>query len=401
MLRPRGDAQMTVFLARCPMSSKISQSVHGLHGQADMVSTATVDLPLSAVEECLPPPIPTLARVPRRRRARPATLSPGMKIGVWRVEAELGRGGMASVYAVVHSRFGKRAALKLAHRSILGPQFTPDVFLREARTANLIDDAGIPDVFATGTFDGRPYIVMERLSGRSLGAHLNAQALPRDEAFEILIEVCEVLATAASKGVTHRDLKLENVFLLDAPGPGGRRTKLLDWGVACIANEPDPLHGLIAGTLTYVAPEQVRGEPITPAADVYSLGVLAYQLLLGQPPFAAASDLELVHKHLKEAPPNPADLWPEISPELAALLVRMLAKEPDARPSLAEIIEELRAARWPALPEPEIFELTMPGPDVLGRPVIFGTALTRARRVLGAVLGLGIAVACLASRLAG
>lgn len=365
-----------------------------------MVSTATVDLPLSAVEECLPPPIPTLARVPRRRRARPATLSPGMKIGVWRVEGEIGRGGMASVYAVVHTRFGKKAALKLAHRSILGPQFTPDVFLREARTANLIDHAGIPDVFATGTFDGRPYLVMERLSGRSLGAYLNAQPLPRDEAFEILIEVCEVLAAAAAKGVTHRDLKLENVFMLDSPGAGGLRTKLLDWGVACIANEPDPLHGLIAGTLTYVAPEQVRAEPITPAADVYSLGVLAYQMLLGRAPFASPSDLELVHKHLKEAPPNPADLWPEISPELASLLVRMLAKEADARPSLTEVIDELRAARWPALPEPEILEITMPAADVLGRPVI-GATLTRARRIVGAVLGLGIAVACVASRLAG
>ncbi len=365
-----------------------------------MVSTATIDLPLSAVEECLPPPIPQLARVPRRRRTRPATLAPGMKIGHWRVEGELGRGGMASVYAVVHARFGKRAALKLAHRSILGPQFTPETFLGEARTVHLIDHAGVPDVFATGTYDGRPYLVMERLSGCSLTSRMNQGALPRDEAFELLIEITEVLQAAHAAGVTHRDLKLDNVFLLDSPGAGGRRIKLLDWGVARIANEADPLHGLIAGTLTYVAPEQVRGEPIAPPADVYSLGVLAYQVLLGRAPFASASDLELVTTHLKEAPPNPADLWPEITPELAALLVRMLTKEPDARPGLDEVIDGLRAARWPALPEPELLEITMPAPDVFGRPVI-GATLGKARRMVGALLGLTIAAACVASRFAG
>jgi len=122
-----------------------------------------------------------------------------------------------------------------------------------------------------------------------------------------------VLGAAHARGVVHRDLKLDNVFLLEAPGAGGRRTKLLDWGVARILDEePDPMHGMIAGTITYVAPEQIRGDQLDPAADVYSLAVLAYQVLLGEPPFASKSDYELLRMHLKAAPPPPDGAWPEI-----------------------------------------------------------------------------------------
>jgi serine/threonine-protein kinase len=352
-------------------------------------STLTIDLPLS---ECEPPPIPPVA-TRSRRRARPATLSSGMRIGPWRIDRELGRGGMATVYAVVHTRFGKRAALKLAHPAILGPQFTPETFLREARIANLVDHAGVAEVFATGTYDGRPYLAMERLSGRSLGARLEDGALPRDEALGVLIELCDVLAAAHAAGVTHRDLKLDNVVLLDEPGSGGLRVKLLDWGMARVAGEHDPLRGLIAGTLTYVAPEQVRGDDITPAADLYALSVLAYQLLLGEPPFASPSDLELIHKHLRDEPPRPHTLWRAIPPELEAMLLAMLAKQPEDRPALADVVRALRAARDRVRPTAlRWFEPPAQLPDVIGRPTLAVLATPR-QRVMGAALGLAITVA--------
>jgi serine/threonine-protein kinase len=346
-------------------------------------STLTIDLPRSSDAACEPPPLP----LARRRRHRPATLVAGQRIGVWRVERELGRGGMATVYAVVHTKFGKRAALKLAHRAVLGPRFTPETFLREARTANLIDHAGIADVFATGTFDGRPYLVMERLAGRSLGATVDEAALGKDEALEVLIELCDVLGAAHAAGVTHRDLKLDNVFLLDGPGADGRRTKLLDWGMARIAGEDDPLRGLIAGTLTYVAPEQARGEEITPAADVYSLAVLAYQLLLGAPPFASPDDVDLIHKHLRAAPPRPRAMWAGIPAALDATLVAMLAKQPADRPALAEVAEVLRAARRQLRPS-RLYGLVAPlalPADPMGRPAL--AVLGPRQRVAGAVLG--------------
>jgi serine/threonine-protein kinase len=359
-----------------------------------MQAVATIDVPVSECDPELvsePPPVPAAAL---RKRRRPATLAAGMRIGAWRVERELGRGGMATVYAVVHRRFGKRAALKLAHRKVLGPQFTPETFLREARIANLINHHGVAEVFATGTYDGRPYLAMERLAGRSLGARLDDGALPRDEAFEILLELCDVLAAAHAAGVVHRDLKLDNVFLLD--DGEGRRIKLLDWGMARIAGEADPLRGLVAGTLAYVAPEQLRGDDVAPAADVYALAVLAYLLLLGGAPFASRSELELIHKHLHDVPPRPRARWPEIPPALDALLVAMLAKQPELRPALADVVHGLREAReqirprkrrWYEPPE-------LPPVDIIGRPthVLLGTPQ---RRIASAALGVALTLASL------
>jgi serine/threonine protein kinase len=360
-------------------------------------STLTVDLPLS---ECLPlpPPIPPAAIATKRRsRQRMAVPGPGARIGMWRIERELGRGGMATVYSAAHTRFGKRAALKLAHRAVLGERFTPETFLREARIANLINHPGVVEAFATGTFDGRPYLVMERLTGNTLGGLLDAAPLPRDQAIEILLELCDVLGAAHAAGVVHRDLKLDNVFVLDtgaASSSGGRRVKLLDWGMARIAGEDDPLRGLIAGTLTYVAPEQVRGDDVTPAADVYALGVLAYQLLLGAPPFASQNDLELLDKHLCAVPPRPRAMWSQIPSALEQTLIQMLAKRAEDRPSIDDVARALRTARDRLRPSMlRWFEPPVSHPDVLGRPAV-GLLNSRRQRAAFAALGLALTVAC-------
>ncbi|HEY5926560.1 MAG TPA: serine/threonine-protein kinase [Kofleriaceae bacterium] len=263
----------------------------------------------------------------------------------WRVEGELGRGGMSSVHAVAHTKFGKRAAIKIAHRSVLGNGgISAKTFWREARIVKTVQHPAIIDVFATGTHDHRPYLVMEKLIGEPLGRRVDAgPPMPRREAIEILLELCDVLRAAHDAGIVHRDLKLDNVFVCDTPFADGRRVKLLDWGVAYVEGEDDPFRGLIAGTLTYVAPEQIRGDELTGAADIYSLAVLAYHLLCRRPPFAGP-DLALLHMHLRAEPPPPRFAWPDAPAALDALLVRMLAKQPEHRPSLDEIEAALRAA---------------------------------------------------------
>jgi eukaryotic-like serine/threonine-protein kinase len=329
--------------------------------------------------------VPTRRTVRPKKRRRPATLVVGQKIGSWRVEGELGRGGMATVYAVSHVRFGKRAALKLAHREALGEKLTPETFLREARIVHLVDHPGVGDVFATGTFDGRPYLVMERLAGATLGQLRDARRLSRADALAILVELCDAIAAAHAAGVIHRDLKLDNVFIQAVPGGTGRRVKLLDWGVARIVAEPDPLRGMLAGTLSYLAPEQVAEAELTPAADIYSLGVLAYQLLLGTLPFAAATDLELIKHHVHTTPPAPSKLWPEIPAELAYTMTAMLAKDPLRRPRLAEVQQAFARAIAPL--DVRVVE-TEPEPP--RRPVLAAAAVSVAAAALG-VLTLAIA----------
>lgn len=280
---------------------------------------------------------------------------------------------MASVHAVTHTRFGKRAAIKIAHRSVLGEQYTPATFLREARIVHRIEHPAVIDVFATGSCESRPYLVMERLTGASLGDRVDSGPMPRGEALEILLELVDVLRAAHKAGVVHRDLKLDNVYVCDAPFAGGKRIKLLDWGVAYVTGEDDPFRGLIAGTLTYVAPEQIRGDALTAAADIYSLAVVAYHMLCRRPPFAARTDLELIQLHLRAEPPRPNVAWPSIPHELDELLVAMLAKDPTDRPSLDEVervLNKMLAKLAPAR-RPVIEDLPATPPiDVLGRPAV-------------------------------
>lgn len=358
-----------------------------------MAATTTMtDAPIIVDADVLE--VAEVAARPKKKRSRPATLATGNRIGAWRVESELGRGGMASVYAVTHARFGKRAALKLAHRAILSPAFTRETFLREARIVHLVNHPGVPDVFATGTFDGRPYLAMERLTGETLGEVHDRGELTRPRAVEILRAICDILGTAHAAGVVHRDLKLDNVFIENTG-----RVRLLDWGVARILGEDDPLRGMIAGTLTYVAPDQMRGGDITPAADVYSLGVLAYQLLLGAPPFTAASDLDMCKKHLESPVPAPSTRWAEIPQPLEQLLVAMLDKDPENRPTLQEVARVLGALRLERAASPRLQWLALqlvPPLDVLGRPAI---RLTPRQRVVSAALGLVAAAASVATLL--
>jgi serine/threonine-protein kinase len=279
---------------------------------------------------------------------------------------------MASVHAVVHREFGKRAAIKIAHRSVLGDSYSADTFLREARIVHAIGHPGVIDVFATGVHSGRPYLVMERLVGTPLGRRVDAGPIPRPEAIQILIELCDILRAAHRAGVVHRDLKLDNVFLVDEPYSRERRVKLLDWGVAHVVGEDDPFRGLIAGTLTYVAPEQIRGSALSTASDIYSLAVLAYHLLCRRPPFAAPTDLALIHCHLRAEPPRASVAWPGTPAPLDHLLFDMLAKTPDDRPGLDTVERVLRTTHEQlAVGEDSRFGLPgRPPIDVFGRPAL-------------------------------
>ena len=276
----------------------------------------------------------------------PDVLPPGAKAGPWTIEKEIGRGGMGSVYAVVHEGIGKRAALKLIHRRLLQPQHIERMLI-EARVVNRVGHPNIVDIFETGTLaDGRPYIVMERLDGVSLATRVLDGHIMPVEVITILLQVCDALIAAHDCQVIHRDLKTDNVFLCTTED-GSLRVKLLDWGIAKEL-EVDVRHtseGHVVGTPQYLAPEQARAGKVSDRTDVYSLGVMAYELLLEQLPFEAETPLEVMTMHLRAVPPPPRDLWPEIPPALEALLLSMLAKDPAARPSARSVAQQLEAVR--------------------------------------------------------
>ncbi|NVB79213.1 MAG: protein kinase [Kofleriaceae bacterium] len=264
------------------------------------------------------------------------------------MERELGRGGMGSVYAVTHEGIGKRAALKVMHRRLVTSS-SAERILQEARVVNQVGHPNIVDIFETGTLeDGRPYIVMERLEGMPLSYRADEGKILPDQVIGILLQVCDALIAAHAANVVHRDLKLDNIFLIDNPDdPSQPRVKLLDWGIAkdISTDVRHTIEGQLVGTPQYLAPEQARGAAVSPQTDVYSLGVMAFELFLEQLPFEAETSAEIMAMHLRATPPTPSELWPDIPPGLESLLLAMLTKDPDSRPTMLTVAHTLELIR--------------------------------------------------------
>ena len=280
--------------------------------------------------------------------ALPDELIPDVKCGPWVVERELGRGGMGAVYAVHHEDIGKRAALKIVHGHLIGTGFNPDRMVLEAKVVNQVGHPGIVDIFETGQLaDGRSYIVMERLEGKALSARCDEGVLPQALAIAVLEQISEALIAAHDAGIVHRDLKLDNVFLVAcADSPHGLKTKLLDWGIAKVINTEvrNTIEGQLVGTPQYLAPEQARGHEVTAKTDVYSLGVMAYELLTDVLPFEAETAAETMTMHLRATPQPPRELVPTVLPQLEQLVLAMMQKAPCNRPTMREVLEQLRSA---------------------------------------------------------
>lgn len=280
----------------------------------------------------------------------------GQRIGNYRVLRKLGQGGMGAVYEAVQEEIGRRAAIK-----VLLPEYAKDQqsilrFFNEARAVNIIHHPGLVGVFESGRLeDGAAYIVMEYLSGELLTARLEkAGQLAHPDAINISRQIASALRAAHEKGIVHRDLKPDNVMLVADPEmPDGERVKIFDFGIAKLrlnSLAPAPASklrtqtGMVMGTPTHMAPEQCRGAAdVDGKADVYSLGVILYQMLVGHPPFLAESASELMSMHMRDKPPLLQKLDPSIPEELADLVHRMLAKDPEARPDMDTIVGELEA----------------------------------------------------------
>ncbi|HEY2743262.1 MAG TPA: protein kinase, partial [Polyangia bacterium] len=266
----------------------------------------------------------------------------------YRIVRLLGEGGMGQVYEAQHLNINKRFAIKMLRPEVIGSAQSLQRFRQEAWAASSIGHENIVEIDDFATLpSGQVYLAMEFLDGQSLAERIRDGApLAVEEAVAVMIAVAHGLGAAHEKGIVHRDMKPENVFLARR---GGRVVaKILDFGIAKMTGGDEPSNltrtGAIFGTPLYMSPEQAKGKPADARADVYALGVMLYELLTGSVPFGGESSVEILSQHIGATPVRPTELAPErgISPALEALVLRALEKEPDARvPSMAEFAAEL------------------------------------------------------------
>ena len=266
-------------------------------------------------------------------------LSTTILSGRYRLESKLGSGGMSTVYLALDEVLDRPVAVKLLHREISEEVDQLERFRREARAAARLSHPNLVGVIDAGEDDGRPYIVFEYIQGRTLKRRIHEDGpLPVDEAVAYAIEIGRGLTAAHARKLVHRDVKPQNV-LIDPDG----RAKVTDFGIArSLESKGLTATGRVLGTTDYVSPEQAMGEDVDERSDVYSLGVVLYEMLTGDVPFQAETQVGVAMKHVNEPMPDVQVKRPEVSAAVASVVDRATTKDPrDRYSTVAEMVRDL------------------------------------------------------------
>jgi len=252
--------------------------------------------------------------------------------GRYKVVRKLGAGGMANVYLAEDQELGRRVAIKILNDRHANDEQFVERFRREAKNAAALSHPNIVSIYDRGEAEGTYYIAMEYLDGRSLKELiLSRGAAPLNVTIEYARQILSALRFAHRHGIVHRDIKPHNV-LVDAEG----RVKVTDFGIARAGTSQMTEAGSIVGTAQYLSPEQARGTTVDQRSDLYSLGIMLYELLTGTLPFNGDTPVEIAMKHLSQTPVPPSQLRPELPHDVDLVLTRALAKDPDDRYQSAE-----------------------------------------------------------------
>ncbi|MFY1824622.1 protein kinase domain-containing protein [Myxococcus fulvus] len=319
--------------------------------------------------------------MPARPRCVSVEVDPlvGTKLGSFRLVRRLGRGGMGAVYLGEHVSIGSRVAVKVLHEHLATYPELVQRFHAEARAVNVIGHENIVSIFDLNAGPPRPYLIMEYLDGAPLSAWVGTP-LPAPAVVSVLSQVCDALQAAHLSGIVHRDLKPDNVFLVRR-GRGTPFVKVLDFGIAKLAdaNMPQTHAGIIVGTPEYMAPEQSLSRRVDGRADLYALGVIAYQLVTGRLPFEDEGLTAQLVAHQMRAPPPPRSVHAAVPAALERVILRALAKTPEERYATAAVLraalegalaEELHARSRQARPgEPAVRARSVPAPVAGPGPV--------------------------------
>jgi serine/threonine protein kinase len=267
------------------------------------------------------------------------TLISGTKFGPYEIQSPIGAGGMSEVYRAQDTRLGRDVAVKVLPESFSRESERLHRFEQEARAVAALNHPNILAIFDTGENNGSPFIVSELLDGEMLRSVLDRGALPQRKTIEYGVQIAQGLAAAHEKGIVHRDLKPENIFVTK-----DGRIKILDFGLAKLAQKASvaasegvtltsshTAAGVVMGTASYMAPEQVRGEPVDPRTDIFGFGAVLYEMLSGKHAFLRETPAETMTAVLKEDPPDLSDPGHLLSPALDRIVRRCVEKIPDQR----------------------------------------------------------------------
>jgi serine/threonine protein kinase len=270
-------------------------------------------------------------------------LQPGDVLGDYRLESELGEGGMGLVFRATRTSDGREVALKVLKLALANDLLFQHRFRQEARAAAEVHEPHLVPIIEASDADGRHYLAVDYVAGGSLTDRITDKGrLDGADVVRMVSEIAAGLDALHAAGIVHRDIKPQNIlYALDGTA------MLTDFGLAkgrayTVLTQP----GQVMGTLDYLAPELIRGEPATPLTDVYALGCVAFESVTGKAPFADKSLFQVGIAHLEEPPPDPSEDRPDLSPGVAAALLVALEKDPAARPQSAGAYAELLRAAF-------------------------------------------------------
>src|SRR5690606_30225477 len=269
--------------------------------------------------------------------------------------SKLGEGGMAEVYLATDLLLNRAVAVKILHARFAGDREFVERFRREARAAASLSHPNVVNIYDVGEDQDTHYIVLEYVKGRNLKDILRRYGpLPIRQATFVARAVAAALAAAHRQNLIHRDVKPHNILITDEG-----RVKVTDFGIARAASAATLTHtGTLLGSVHYFSPEQARGQPAGPQSDVYSLGVVLYEMLTGRVPFTSDTPVGVALKHLQEEPVPPSRYRRRLPERLEAIVLRAMAKDPSQRyPSPADMLADLRAFSREYQPAEEEFLL--------------------------------------------
>src|SRR5579864_8401100 len=285
-----------------------------------------------------------------------SSIPSGIQIGPYTILGFLRAGGMGEVYKARDTRLDRTVAIKFLPGVLAGDALALERFRREARAASALNHPHICTVHDIGDYEGRPFFVMELLEGQSLNEHIAGKPMAISELVDFALQICDALKAAHAKGIIHRDIKPANIFVL----PNGK-IKILDFGLAKLVEESHSASttaaltdtgtigsvtrtrpGRLMGTPAYLSPEQARGEEVDTRTDIFSFGLVLYEMATGRPTFRGQTSGQLINAILRETPTRPSALNPRVPRRLERIILKALEKERNARyQSAQELLEDL------------------------------------------------------------